>query len=417
MSRSVLSLALVLLAGASAAAGDPPVMVRCEASQEATPWVGQRVALSVTLLTRTSFETAPAFDLPRISGAVLIAPRERPVLGTEQIGEGSYTSARHELSLFVLRPGRVRVPPFTIRFRSASEWGAPAEARTLTTAPLEVEAALPPGAQGLRSLVCATKLSAEQTFTPQAGQVRVGDAVRRQVRLSAGGVPGMILPATLGGSVAGASVYPEDPRVSEEAERGEGEGVRVDAVTYVFTRPGATRLPGLVLRWWNLEASRLETLRLPGATYRVLPASPPQAAQPEAEGVAPWRLLAAGLAALATLGVALAALARRRRAELDSEAGRFRALLAACAADDPRRALSAAYRWLSRDVGVATLEALEPELPSAVREAALTAAITGGPWDGRELRGALRKVRASLGPQRGRGRAPLAPLNPEHESR
>lgn len=405
---------LVLLTPALAFADDsPPVRVTCEVQAETTPWVGQRVTLVVTLYTKTSFDTAPSFDLPRLSGAVLLPPEDRPVLGTERVERVQYTTGRHELSLFVLRPGEATIPPFRVRFASAPRWGAPPEDRVLTTPELRVEAALPPGAEGLRTLICATSLEAEQAFEPQVDRATVGDAVTRRVTLKAEGVPGMVLPDALAAEVEGCAAYPDEPAVQDDRERGAFTGTRRDAVTYVFERPGGVELPTLVLRWWNLDSEQLETLRLPGASYAVAPA-PVEATAPTA--VAGHRhgwgerlglLIVAALALIAAVTAV-----RHRGVEQASEATRFRELSAACAANDAPRALRAAYAWLSRDLGADSLAALAPDLPASVREELLAAATSGSPWRGAALEQTLDAIRRRRREARRAAAGPLAPLNP-----
>jgi hypothetical protein len=101
-----------------------PVLIRSSLIKPGPAWVGQRVALQVELLTTTFFASAPVFQLPTIPQALLMQMEDHPVLGTEQVDDTTYTVQRHELALFILRPGVYTVPPFTVRFASAPRYGA-----------------------------------------------------------------------------------------------------------------------------------------------------------------------------------------------------------------------------------------------------------------------------------------------------
>ena len=179
----VLSACLFFLIGNVYAA--EPVRMRSSLVKPGPVWVGQRVTLKVELLTTTFFAGAPVFQLPTIPQALLMQIEDHPVLGTEQVDDTTYNVQRHELSLFMLRPGVYTVPPFTIRFASALRYGEPPVEHQLTTQAIQVEARMPPGAEHLPSLISTRALRVTQTWQPQPEQAHLGDAFTRTITLSA----------------------------------------------------------------------------------------------------------------------------------------------------------------------------------------------------------------------------------------
>ena len=135
-----------------------PVLLRASLVKPGPVLVGERGTIRVELLTMTIFASAPVFELPTISGALLMQSEDRPVLATEEIDGESYTVQQHELALFVMRPGMAQVPPFAVRFESPARVGEKPVEHRLTTPALQVEARMPPGAENLRTTTPEARL-------------------------------------------------------------------------------------------------------------------------------------------------------------------------------------------------------------------------------------------------------------------
>jgi hypothetical protein len=366
----------------------------------------------VELLTATTFASAPLFELPKIPGAILMQLEERPTLGTEKIDGESYTLQRHELSLFVMRPGVAQIPPFTVRFESPPRYGEkPIEYRTTTPA-LQVEARMPPGAENLSGLIATHELQVHQTWHPQLQTAHVGDAFTRTVTLTAPDVPGMVFPPLPLARVEGLAVYAKPPVVQDQVERGDLIGTRIETVTYICERPGHFTLPALIIPWWDLKNQQLMRVTLPAVTLKVEPGSrqSQDATSAAAASGRSWSWWTAGTvlllaAVLATLWgkrrALLAAWERRRGRRQPSEAGLFAALLDACRASDARAAYNGLLRWLDarqRGPDTATIEAFlarhaNTDLRRQVEMLQESIVRPEAHWDGVALAVGLRKAR------------------------
>jgi hypothetical protein len=226
-----------------------PVLLRASLAKPGLVLVGERVTIRVKLLTTTTFASAPVFELPTISGALLMQIEDRPVLGTEEIDGESYAVQQYELTLFIMRPGMAEVPSFTVRFESPPHLGEkPVEHRLITPA-LQVEARMPASAENLAGIIAAQELHVDQIWQPQPTNAHVGDAFTRTVTLIAPAVPGMIFPPLPLAKVDGLAVYTKPPVVQDQIERGDFTGKRIDTVTYICERPGQFTLPALVIPW------------------------------------------------------------------------------------------------------------------------------------------------------------------------
>jgi hypothetical protein len=410
-----------------------PALLRASLAKPGPVLVGEHVTVIVELLTATTFASAPVFEFPKIPGALLMKPEERPVLGTEEIDGESYTVQRHELALFVMRPGVAQIPPFTVRFESARRFGEQPVEHRLTTPALQVEARMPPGAEDLPGLIAARELRVDQTWQQQPRKASVGDAFTRTVTLTAPDVPGMVLPPLPLSKVDGLAVYAKPPAVQDQVERGELTGKRVETVTYLCERPGQFTIPALVIPWWDLKNQQLMQVTLPAVTLEV-ESGPVQSsdatAPPEEVPERSWLWWALGsvlllVAAMAVLWhkrrVLLAAWERRHVQRQASEAGLFAQLLDACRANDAKAAYNALLRWLDarhRGPDAATIEAFlisHPDTDLRRQVEMLQDSVLGEEthWDGVALADGLRRARRHDQRRRSRAKeARLPDLNP-----
>jgi hypothetical protein len=252
--------------------------IRTQLEVKGDVWVGQGTALVLELLSPGFFAGSPTFYLPRVPGVLILHPDERPVLSSEKIDGASYTIQRHELRIFAQRSGLVTVPSFEVRFSTREGAAAPMEHRLRTDA-ISLEVKLPPGAEGLATLISARDLKATEIWQPEPGAAKAGDAFTRTVTFSAPDIPAMAFPPFTTTDVAGLGVYPKAPRLLDHSERGTMRGERQDIITYVCQRPGRFVVPAARFTWWDLDHHQLRKVDFPARTFEVIanPALPPVA--------------------------------------------------------------------------------------------------------------------------------------------
>jgi len=95
-------------------AGAGPAFVKEKLGKSNKIWPGQRLTLDITLYTTTSFSGSTRFELPKLSGMLIMENEGRPLLGTENVDGLSYIFKRHEIVLFPLRPGNLQISPFNV---------------------------------------------------------------------------------------------------------------------------------------------------------------------------------------------------------------------------------------------------------------------------------------------------------------
>lgn len=283
--------------------------VRTSLAKQGEIWVGQRVVVVVELLAPGFFAGSPTLALPSPSGLLLVPPSDSPTLSTETIGDTSYTVQRHEVSAFPRKAGELVVPAFTVRFQFKRQpLDKESVAAVVKTESFTFTAKAPPGAERLGNLISARDLKVEETWKPQPGHAKAGDAFTRTVTYSAPDVPAMAFPPFPAGKIDGLGVYPKPPEVLDESQRGALHGQRRDTFTYVCQRPGQFVIPATRLTWFDLEAQKLQVIHFPAQMFEVAP-NPAMAAAAPAVQLAPpvpytagfWWALTAVLLVLAGL--------------------------------------------------------------------------------------------------------------------
>jgi hypothetical protein len=254
-------------------AADPQPKIRISLATNETIWVGQKVSLVIELLAPGYFASAASFDLPDPPGLLLLPAAERPVLGSKQIGDVSYTVQRHELSLVAERAGPQVVPALTARFMFKR---APLDtnevAAALKTEPVAFVSVLPAGAEGLGTVISSRDLAVKETWEPVPGKsaLKVGDVVKRTISFSASDVPAALFPEFKAAKIDGLGIYTKS-EVHSRTERGQSLQERRETITYFCERAGKYTIPAAKASWWDLETRQLRTTDFPACSFDVAP--------------------------------------------------------------------------------------------------------------------------------------------------
>ncbi len=420
----------LLFFAAPVTAADPPPRAKVELAPKNGAWVGQRVTLAITLYTPDLFAGAPSFDMPPISGAVALPP-SGAIVGSETIGDTSFTTQRHEFAVYAQRAGTVQIPAFTVRFESNDGFGKPTIQRQVTTESVSFTAKTPPGAEGLGTVIAARDLKVTDDWKPDPKALKVGDALTRTFTVTADGVPGMVFPPFRLDEIDELAAYPKEPVVNDRTERGALTGQRTETVTYVCKEAGTVTVPDRTLTWFDLGTNELKTVKLPGKTFTVaavpVPAPEPTTTATTSNAHNRWWRWGAVLVGVVALGGFLVARlwswsARRYAAWSASEPAYFARLRRTCRSHDAHAVFVALEQWLDR-FGFACLaefeqRAADPELSRAIAD--LTSRVyvrpgtsAPGTWTAHQLFARVERVRRTLRPSTTRpGARALPPLNP-----
>jgi len=399
----------LLLASSAWAAPDGRVALSIDPDQ--TIWVGQRVLVHLDLKTDAFSFSGQRFDLPLISGGVLIQTDSSTVKLSEQIAGERWQVLRYDLSLFAQRSGVLEIPPFDVRFSASAGYGQPEAHFELKTEALNIDVNLPPGADSSRPVVTSSRLTIKEQWQPDQAEFKVGEALTRTVFIEAEDVSGIALPAIPTQSVDGIDQIPKSPLVEDTTNRGTLTGSRQEQVAYLFKHAGSFTLPGGSFAWWNPKTETLEEYQFDARDIEVIP--DPLAKVPDGpETKAREKSLVLGSVGvfMVIVGALLwwlwPRLKARRAARLKAEPAQFKRAIKACRENDVRRAWATANKWLLTS-GLSI--AAEDE---AIWQALQGALVSGSnEWSGQALKSSLIRLRKA---QRRQAKKViyLKPLNP-----
>ncbi|MCC5873691.1 MAG: protein BatD [Gammaproteobacteria bacterium] len=287
----------------------------------------------------------------------------------------------------------------------------------------------------------ARDLTLDDAFDPTPPRFRQGEPVHRVLTLQAQGLAASSLPELDFGTVAGVRKYPESPALDEDRRGDRFIATRIQAVTLIAQVVDFIDLPEISVLWWDLDTDTIRRAVIPSRRFPVAPSNLPRAlpdpeAGPDAANgrvrieatdtqpetpvgeIRTWPALTL-IAILLWVGAALYGLwhlRQRRRQPVSTippplhAAAERKALLAACAANDPEKARRALDRWLRAcgDHGDTLLQrarlqsrpALRPVLSELDR--ALYSPTAAAPWNGNALANWVRQYDHSVQPRRPR---------------
>jgi len=262
--------ALFLIAlGNFSFAGSQPAFVRDKLVQTEKIWPGQRLTLYVTLYTTTSFSGSTRFELPKVSGMLIMENEDRPLLGSEKIDGLSYIFKRHEIDLFPLRSGSLTMPAFTVEFGFRGENGKVVD-QSFTTRQLQFSVLEIPGANPRKPVITTADFQVQDQWNPEPGKAKVGDAFTRTITLTAEDLPGMAFPPLDLEKIDGLGLYTRQPQVEDQMQRGEFTGRRTETITYVCEQKGTFTIPEASVQWWNPKFETLQEVSLKAVKFEVV---------------------------------------------------------------------------------------------------------------------------------------------------
>jgi len=253
---------------------------------ETSPWVQGQVVLTLEVFQAIEFIDASLGE-PQADGLrVQRIGEDRRRRETRDGREYEVTERRY--ALFAQRSGPLRIEPIALDATVPVDPGrvrgffTPSRRVLRTSEPIELQVrGRPPGSTGWWFPARDVSLSAawsgtDPTLAVPAGSdaaTRVGVPVTRTLTLRALGAMPTQLPGIEAPAVTGASLYDEDPAVSEGASE---EGVLTEqriAWAVVPTEPGTLELPATSVAWFDTVAGRTRTASIAATRLHVAPAA------------------------------------------------------------------------------------------------------------------------------------------------
>lgn len=236
-----------------------PILEMELSSDEVMP--GTPVQLSISVMVPTWMAEPPAFPDLEVPHLMVRRPPDSVRSTRRRINRQMWVGVKRDFLLYPMVPGEFVIPPRPLLVTYAHpDTRAPVNV-TVMTNPVRLFGVVPDEARGLDPFVAAEAITLTQSLQGLSGEMRVGQALSRELTATIEGTSPLFLPALLPAWTApGVAVYPAEP-VVDDSSSGEGEigGTRIESVSYAIEQGGHFELPAVELRWFNLTTRSIET--------------------------------------------------------------------------------------------------------------------------------------------------------------
>ena len=246
----------------------PDVQVRAYIEPEDGLYVGQLARLWVEVSSTAQFGDAPRYEDLKLSGAIVLMPDQFGVNFSKTERGLSYTGQRQRFVIIPQRDGTFSVPRLSVTV-NLKDGTTELEPVRVQTEALEFAATFPPGAEELGQVLTTSNMTVEETYDRDTQGLKVGDAIVRTVRMRAEDTFALAMPVIEFAEVEGTRVYPAKPGLTDQTNRGQYSGERVESATYVFEKDGIAQLPEIKVQWWNPDSKGLEEKILPAVSLAI----------------------------------------------------------------------------------------------------------------------------------------------------
>ncbi len=247
---------------------DTDLEIRIFLEPENGVYVGQLARLWVEISSSNQFAGAPRYPDLQLEGAIVIMPDQLGVNFSERAQGGTRIGQRQRYVIIPQREGTLVIPALKVTVSTLVDNNTSSPV-TLESEPVKLDAIFPPGMENLEQILTTEKLTVTESYDRGVDDLRVGDAITRTVALRGDNTFALALPAIEFVPVPGTRVYPAQSEFSDQTNRGQYSGTRVDAGTYVLEQARKILLPEIVVRWWNPESKSQEETVLPAESFQV----------------------------------------------------------------------------------------------------------------------------------------------------
>ncbi|WKY60335.1 hypothetical protein Q5H80_15955 [Vibrio sp. SNU_ST1] len=242
--------------------------------------VHEQVVLNIEVMTDTWFTKGTKVHRVEVANAVVLPMSSFAVNSTERIEAKVFSKQLWEIVLYPLQSGEYQVPPVTLEI--GVKQGSNNVVGVVMTKALSFNAHKPSANMtsdqrwltGTEANLKEKWMLVSQNRSSQGleEQLRVGDAITREITLSAHDTISALLPeiTTLPETLTSQFlVYPESTQYRDDEQRGVRQAQRLERVTYIVNKAGRVTLPAASVFWWDSESQQQSTLFLPERSWQV----------------------------------------------------------------------------------------------------------------------------------------------------
>ncbi|WP_044212578.1 BatD family protein [Flammeovirga sp. OC4] len=212
--------------------------------------VGQPFKVKLSIYTTTWFTEGLNFEDFQLPNALMIKDG-RAIPNSLQIGKFQYSGVEQTYWVFPFSAGENVFPSLELEVTTPDPGDFKGKKHTIHTKEKSIKVVPPPVGEDPKSWLVASSVRISDTWNKDLSQVKVGDVLKRTVRITAGNTLGPMIPVRTYDSLNWAGVYPEHPTNSNYNKDNYISGTQTQVITYLVQEAGEFEVPGITVRYYN----------------------------------------------------------------------------------------------------------------------------------------------------------------------
>jgi hypothetical protein len=263
-------------AGEVSGSGNDEIFLRSSVSKESL-YVQEQLLYTIRIYYSIGFDQGAQLSSPQVQNAVV------QQLGSDEnfqevVGGIGYSVTERRFVIYPQSSGELIIPPVYFAASVGRRGGVnrffsnrnTVREINLASDSHTIEVKGRPASFPGQTWLPASELTLTESWSGGMDSVDVGDAITRNVVLTAKGLSSSLLPGIAYEDQPGLRFYPDQPVRTDSADREGIIGTRSEGTAMVASRPGTYTLPEVRLPWWNTATDQLETAVLPARTLTVI---------------------------------------------------------------------------------------------------------------------------------------------------
>lgn len=230
----------------------------------------QPFKVTFTVYTATWFTAPLDFDNIQVPDAFIL-PFDRTTPGMFTIGSKQYAGIQFYFIVFPYKPGSFTIPAIRITAHTPPEGRSTAQEIKLSSKPESFVVKPTPADFTGSSWFVAKNVSLSETWNKPLGHLKAGDVVKRTIAINAQGTLPQFIPGVGKDSLNWASVYADDPQLTDTRDAYDANGIRRQTFTYLLEKDGSFTLPAQTITWWNPYAGKVYSKSIAAKHIQVQP--------------------------------------------------------------------------------------------------------------------------------------------------
>ena len=225
--------------------------------------IGEPLVVTVTIYTNTWFTAPPDYGEIRVPRSLMVKLEQRGGATTKTIGKKKYPAIEQK---FVIYPGQIGeniMPPIKIDIESPDEGDYKGRKRTIQSPERKFTVLPPPEGMDQDNWLTAYDVRITETWDQSLDNLKEGDVLQRRITINARGALAALIPPIEFSELDYASIYPQNPLLTNIQHTTSFSGRRVEIVTYLLEKEGTDSIPEISLSWFKPQTKELMTTNLP----------------------------------------------------------------------------------------------------------------------------------------------------------